>query len=169
MFTLTTPVSGACLPWVLGMLVIGPQSSMNGSVSMIMGTHSILRAVEMLAGKSTVYFVRIWNHRFFFFRSSFLCWFFPPYFFFPLTYGLFYKSILKFVSSCLIQKESRECIHSFTHSANIFWAPLCVTDPALGTEIQQETNKNPCLHWAKCYGGEVKETTKSNKFYAWWW
>ena len=59
MFTLTTPVSGACLPWVLGMLVIGPQSSMNGSVSMIMGTHSILRAVEMLAGKGTVYFVRI--------------------------------------------------------------------------------------------------------------
>ena len=64
MFTLTTPVSGACLPWVLGMLVIGPQSSMNGSVSMIIGTHLILRAVEMLAGKGTVYFVRIWNHRF---------------------------------------------------------------------------------------------------------
>ena len=58
MFTLTTPASRAYLPWVLGMLVIGPQSSTNGSVIMIIGMDSILRAVKMLADNGAAYFVK---------------------------------------------------------------------------------------------------------------
>lgn len=57
MLNLTALALSACLPWVLGMLVIRPQSSTNGSVSMIIGMDSILRAVKMLVGNGAAYFL----------------------------------------------------------------------------------------------------------------
>ena len=57
MLNVTTLASSACLAWILGMLIVGPQSSMEGSVSMIIGMDSILRAVKMLPGNGAEYFL----------------------------------------------------------------------------------------------------------------
>ena len=114
MFTLTTPVSSACLPWVLGMLVIGPQSSTNGSVSMIIGMHSILRAVKMLAGKGTVYFVRMWNH--IFLLSFFLSLLLLPSLFFPSSYiRSIFKEHFK-ICFFLFDLKGKQRMYSFIHS-----------------------------------------------------
>lgn len=171
MFTLTTPASSACLPWVLGMLVIGPQSSTNGSVSMVIGMDSILRAVKMLAGKGAVYFVRMWSHRFFFFFLSFFLSLLLLPSFLPLTYGLFFKKHFKI---CFFRSDlkGKQRMHSFVRSFHkYFWSTTMCARPCsrYWNTAGNKTNKNPCLQWAKSYGGKTKENRKSNKFYAWWW
>lgn len=111
MLNLTILASSACLPWVVGMVVIGSQSSTNGSVSMIIGMDSILRAEKMLVG------IFCWSVRsslFFFLSPSFS--FHPPS---PLllsfSYGVFLKKYLKtwiFLSGL----KGMQKIHSFIYS-----------------------------------------------------
>ena len=144
MFTLTIPVSSACLPWVLGMLVIGPQSSMNGSVSMIIGMHSILRAAKMLAGIGTVHFARMWNHRFFFFPSSHIfCIFFPTNSLYYFIVGKKKINKNKQISGCYDEKIGWE--HHYLaslffqdHSKPVVWK-LAAGNPAqpIGDEHPQ--------------------------------
>lgn len=108
MLNLTALAWSACLYWVLGMLVIRPQSPTNGFVSMIIGTDSILRAVEMLVGNGAASLLLE--------CEAIPVFLFPA--FFVLSFFHLWSVFKKHFKTCIFLSglEGVQKIHSFIHS-----------------------------------------------------